>query len=980
MVFEELLASSISGRGSRSSRQSSAKLSREMSKEVSLDLTSPDGADSPFAYMPSQTAKKPKSPASAIPDEFVDRLRQQVESVMKASVRLRDARRGDSTTRADSLQVAASPPGSAQGLSLKLGAASEARSFAASEADDEDLALLWDEDAEDSEEAEEEERYRREEQAFEAHERGDRLRDRAMHMLRPEAVKKVTLAIKTAALKGHTGLDLDILYKRIDKDRSGILDYDEMKVAFRSVCRITQEEVRNEELHHLCEVLDIDGTGEIHVDAVRDFAMTPEEWMTSALQEKQAKLRHDLREAKKHLRDAAHAFRTHQHDHVLTAKIREELRHAAARVETLEHQLHGTRERRPRKTPRYAIEDCSHPLEGHILERIRWKMKAIAYSGSKGYSVERLFEALDEDGSGEITFDEMRAGFWKHGIRITERRLARLFGQFDVGADGCISIDELAAFAMAPPGSPVDPTPKANKKIDLPSKRLVELIRDAAGSLQEAFAAMDVHCCGFVTLHDLKQFLEKRQIPWREVIGTQDLRAVFQAMSTSADGTLTMHDFVTCISGEGHVQHKKSANIEVGGGDFEEWPEHARRRYLLARNTAAARQQMKWFSPKPRKYFSEAAEEDPLPKKVKEKLVDRVDNGRLHEYGQKFLKKKAEKIEAIRQEHRAREVEELTLSPQLAPKTAEYIHEGYCPPGHALFEDRVRKPRIKLAPPAIEEARTCTFKPVLCKRSRNISAKVHAKDEEWHERMHKHPTLHDRLGNRTTEYVQERLDGHQFRPRITVHAQRRKPEMPFHERLHYHKSQTHPSVATAVGSQTLIPTPEETHLMTPRSAKRGFDKGAFNFTSDTGSTFAPDSARSIGFGSPRDPAVSPRSGISPRLSLRLGAASPDVLSPATPLELRGSLTPRSMDAKATAPSPQERSRAVSKATTPSPQERSREASKASTADRSRAATPPRTQAAPKPNSAAAAAERPRAVTAEVTAVATTVRIVENVSP
>lgn len=61
--------------------------------------------------------------------------------------------------------------------------------------------------------------------------------------------------------------------------------------------------------------------------------------------------------------------------------------------------------------------------------------------------VKEIFQALDTDKSGDVTFDELVAGLCKKGYNITQDELRQLFNRVDVNHDGRMQINEfLSAF------------------------------------------------------------------------------------------------------------------------------------------------------------------------------------------------------------------------------------------------------------------------------------------------------------------------------------------------------------------------------------------------------------------------------------------------------------------------------------------------------------------------------------------------------
>ncbi|CAE8679165.1 unnamed protein product, partial [Polarella glacialis] len=219
--------------------------------------------------------------------------------------------------------------------------------------------------------------------------------------LSPDLQDKIRSKIKAAAYTGSAGLNLDMLFARFDKDGTGQLDDDELRIALRRVLRIAPTSVSDDEIRSLCALLDADCSGSVSIQEIVDFiGAEPESRRQKSL------LGAPLEPIK-------------------LAEDRE--------VES---------PRRPRKK--------GPPLAQEQIEKLKAKIKGATYTGTAGKQLDVVFGRFDKDGSGQLDDDEVRKAL-RRSLRIppaiiSDNEISSLCALLDADNSGTVSIQELVDF------------------------------------------------------------------------------------------------------------------------------------------------------------------------------------------------------------------------------------------------------------------------------------------------------------------------------------------------------------------------------------------------------------------------------------------------------------------------------------------------------------------------------------------------------
>eukprot|EP00930_Biecheleria_cincta_P096983 TRINITY_DN88743_c0_g1_i1.p1 TRINITY_DN88743_c0_g1~~TRINITY_DN88743_c0_g1_i1.p1 ORF type:complete len:802 (-),score=156.55 TRINITY_DN88743_c0_g1_i1:263-2668(-) len=248
--------------------------------------------------------------------------------------------------------------------------------------------------------------------------------------LQPDAVERLRAKLKSAAYTGAEGVSFDVIFGRFDKDGSGELDVEEVRLAVRRSLKIPKEVVTDEDIVSLCAMLDADGSGAVAIHELVEFASA--ERSNSTLHDKLMK---DFGIEKSggasfHLDCFANVRPGHKASSNLSADISRTS--ANAKV----------------------------PLSPDVLDKVRARFKAASYAGHLGSEVKSLFNRFDADGSGVLEPEEVRMAL-RSALRIppsviSDEDIFKLCKLMDHDKSGHVSISEIIDF--------LGPTPKVSRR------------------------------------------------------------------------------------------------------------------------------------------------------------------------------------------------------------------------------------------------------------------------------------------------------------------------------------------------------------------------------------------------------------------------------------------------------------------------------------------------------------------------------------
>ena len=229
---------------------------------------------------------------------------------------------------------------------------------------------------------------------------GTRRSRRGMPLSR-EAVSGLVSKLRSAAYTAH-GVDLEKLFRRIDRDRSGTVEFEEFRNAVRKEARVSVEDVSDEDLLDLFEAADGDGNGALDVEEFVEFLS----------------------------KDSSGS--------VGRTSVGGTSRGTPASVASSGRRAWGVRRSRR-----------GMPLSREAVSGLVSKLRSAAYT-AHGMDLEKLFRRIDRDRSGTVEFEEFRNAVRKEARvsveDVSDEDLLDLFEAADGDGNGALDVEEFVEF------------------------------------------------------------------------------------------------------------------------------------------------------------------------------------------------------------------------------------------------------------------------------------------------------------------------------------------------------------------------------------------------------------------------------------------------------------------------------------------------------------------------------------------------------
>ncbi|KIY98461.1 calcium-dependent protein kinase [Monoraphidium neglectum] len=163
------------------------------------------------------------------------------------------------------------------------------------------------------------------------------------------------------------------------------------------------------------------------------------------------------------------------------------------------------------------------------LKKEALKVIALNLPAAEIEGLKEMFAAMDKDGSGTITVDEMREGLKSKGTLIPEEDLQRLMANADITGDGAIDYGEFLAATM----------------------HLGKLNKDE--HLHRAFAHFDADGSGYITVEELEAALKQEGDSSMAALGEQ-IKSILAEVDKDKDGRIDYEEFCAMMRADAAQQ------------------------------------------------------------------------------------------------------------------------------------------------------------------------------------------------------------------------------------------------------------------------------------------------------------------------------------------------------------------------------------------------------------------------------------------
>ena len=141
--------------------------------------------------------------------------------------------------------------------------------------------------------------------------------------------------------------------------------------------------------------------------------------------------------------------------------------------------------------------------------------------------IKTQFLSLDEDGSGELSIDELSSILKDPKLKMTPEDVNHLMTEFDIDGSGTINVCEFLILMSK----------RKNRKM---IHRAIIL----RTSIRKAFKEMDLDGNGFITRKEFKCVMKKQSAKYTEA----QMNAMIKEADTNGDGKIDYDEFVVCMT------------------------------------------------------------------------------------------------------------------------------------------------------------------------------------------------------------------------------------------------------------------------------------------------------------------------------------------------------------------------------------------------------------------------------------------------
>ena len=237
------------------------------------------------------------------------------------------------------------------------------------------------------------------------------------------------------SVAGKNAKTIEEVFKAIDKDGSGNLDYDEFHTAMKRLgLGLTPHQ-----LVQLVKVLDVDGDGEVSLEEFMVLVKKPIKKVTKVVSAVSA-FASASASPKKVAAPKTPGEKAEMPDWAKEAKARL----LKAEAEALPEESKGI------KLTLSAAEKLERQTT-QISKIIRGAIKSNRSLGGKAVkNIKGVFQAIDKDGSGDLDYDEFKVAMNRLGLGLTDEQIVQCIEVLDKDGDGEVSLEEFMALVHKP--------------------------------------------------------------------------------------------------------------------------------------------------------------------------------------------------------------------------------------------------------------------------------------------------------------------------------------------------------------------------------------------------------------------------------------------------------------------------------------------------------------------------------------------------
>jgi len=130
-----------------------------------------------------------------------------------------------------------------------------------------------------------------------------------------------------------------------------------------------------------------------------------------------------------------------------------------------------------------------------------------------------IFDALDADGSGKITTDNLKDALESAGFALTDEEIEAVIGMVDQTGDGSVSWNEFKAVVE-----------------QRPIKRRIE------AALRKLFAVFDTDGTGYITAENMRELIN--EAGFGDDITDDEIAAIIGQIDEAGDGKVSFEEFL----------------------------------------------------------------------------------------------------------------------------------------------------------------------------------------------------------------------------------------------------------------------------------------------------------------------------------------------------------------------------------------------------------------------------------------------------